>query len=103
MPSPFPGMDLYLEEPSQRPGVHQRVITYIADVMHPRIRPRYHVLIGERVYSAEPPQRFYPDVTLVRYPSKSAPSDKGVAVAEIDRHRLLHRPRAIEHGKLFPT
>jgi Protein of unknown function (DUF4058) len=33
MPSPFPGMDPYLEEPSQWPGVPQRLITYMADAM----------------------------------------------------------------------
>ena len=84
MPSPFPGMDPYLEEPSQWPGVHQRLITYMADAMQPRIRPRYHVLIGERVYIAEPPQSFYPDVTLLQYPAQRAPADSGVAVAEPD-------------------
>ena len=69
MPSPFPGMDPYLEELSQWPGVHQRLITYMADAMQPRIRPRYHVLIGERVYIAEPPHSFSPDVTLLQYPT----------------------------------
>ena len=84
MPSPFPGMDPYLEEPSQWPGVHQRLITYMADAMQPCVRPRYHVLIGERVYIAEPPQSYYPDVTLVQYPSQRAPADSGVAVAAPD-------------------
>jgi Protein of unknown function (DUF4058) len=84
MPSPFPGMDPYLEDPSQWPGVHQRLITYMADAMQPRLRPRYHVLIGERVYIAEPLQSFYPDVTLVRYPAQPVPADSSVAVAEPD-------------------
>jgi Protein of unknown function (DUF4058) len=84
MPSPFPGMDPYLEEPSQWPGVHQRLITYMADAMQPRVRPRYHVLIGERVYIAEPLQSFYPDVTLVQYPAQRAPAGSSIAVAEPD-------------------
>jgi len=84
MPSPFPGMDPYLEELSQWPGVHQRLITYMADAMQPRIRPRYHVLIGERVYIAEPPQSFYQDVTLPQYPAQRAPANSAVAVAEPD-------------------
>jgi hypothetical protein len=77
-------MDPYLEEPSQWPGVHQRLITYMADAMQPHIRPRYHVLIGERVYIAEPLQSFYPDVTLVQYPAQIAPADSRIAVAEPD-------------------
>ena len=31
MPSPFPGMDPYLEEPVLWSTLHQRLITYIAD------------------------------------------------------------------------
>lgn len=84
MPSPFPGMDPYVEEPSQWPSVHQRLITYIADVMQPNLRPRYHVLIGERVYIAEPPQNFYPDVTLVQYPAQRESGGGGAALAEAD-------------------
>jgi hypothetical protein len=83
MPSPFPGMDPYLEEPTQWPGVYQRLITYAADVLQAGLRPRYHVLIGERVYIAEPPQSFYPDVTLVQYPTQSQRKG-GVAIAEPD-------------------
>src|SRR5574341_1763260 len=53
MPSAFPGMDPYLEAPAQWPGVHQRLITYTADALQSSLRPRYQVLIGERVYIAE--------------------------------------------------
>jgi hypothetical protein len=76
-------MDPYLEEPTQWPGVHQRLITYAADVLQAGLRPRYHVLIGERVYIAEPPQSFYPDVILVQYPSQGQREGE-VAVAEPD-------------------
>jgi len=83
MPSPFPGMDPYLEAPAQWPGVHQRLITYAADVLQSSLRPRYHVLIGERVYIAAPPQSFYPDVTLLQYPTQRERSGS-VAVVEPD-------------------
>jgi hypothetical protein len=88
MPSPFPGMDPYLEEPSQWQGVHQRLITYAADALESSLRPRYHARIGERVYITEPPQGFYPDVSLVRYPAQREPSG-GVAVAEPDAPTAL--------------
>jgi len=84
MPSPFPGMDPYLEQPSGWPSVHQRLITYAADAMQPLLRPRYHVEIGERVYIAEPPQTFYPDVVLIQYPAQREAQAGGVAVAEAD-------------------
>jgi len=69
MPSPFPGMDPYLEDPTLWPDVHQRLITYIADALQPHIRPRYHARIGERLYVVEVPHIFYPDVVLVRRPA----------------------------------
>jgi hypothetical protein len=60
------------------------LITYAADAMQPSLRPRYHVMIGERVYIAEPPQSFYPDVTLVQYPAQRESGGGGIALAEAD-------------------
>jgi hypothetical protein len=81
MPSPFPGMDPYLEEPTLWPGVHQRLITYIADALQPKVRPRYHARIGERLYVVQPPHPMYPDVVLVRRPR--AVREPGPAVAPV--------------------
>ncbi|MUG92961.1 DUF4058 family protein [Scytonema sp. UIC 10036] len=50
MPSPFPGMDPYLEHPSSWPNVHHRLITAIADSISPQLLPKYQVLIEERIY-----------------------------------------------------
>ena len=87
MPSPFPGMDPYLEEPAQWPGVHQRLFTYAADALQASLRPQYHVLIGERVYIAEPPQNFYPDVTLLQRPRPRQPSNSSGYADFIDYRR----------------
>jgi len=72
MPSPFPGMDPYLEDPARWPDVHQRLITYISDALQPQIRPRYHARMGERVYIMHPPRTMYPDVVLTRQPVRDA-------------------------------
>ncbi len=72
MPSPFPGMDPYLEDPARWPDVHQRLITYISDALQPQIRPRYHARMGERVYVLHPPRTMYPDVVLTRRPVREA-------------------------------
>lgn len=53
MPTPFPGMDPYLERPSMWPGVHNRLIVAIADDLSPRVRPHYYVAVEERVYFSE--------------------------------------------------
>jgi len=43
MPTPFPGMDPYLERPDLWPHVHNRLIVAIADDLAPRLRPRRRV------------------------------------------------------------
>ncbi len=53
MPSPFPGMDPYLEQPSAWSNVHHRLITAIADDLAPQVLPKYQVLVEERIYQVE--------------------------------------------------
>lgn len=50
MPSPFPGMNPYLEHPTLWSGIHHRLITAIANDLAPKIRPNYIAAIEERVY-----------------------------------------------------
>ena len=61
MPSPFPGMDPYLEDTDRWPDVHHRLITYIAGALQPQVQPRYHVRIRERVYTARLSRAVYPE------------------------------------------
>lgn len=53
MPSPFPGMDPYLENPGLWPDVHHRLITIASDLLTTQLRPRYYVRIEERVYVSD--------------------------------------------------
>lgn len=66
MPSPFPGMDPYLENPAIWPSLHQRLITYSADVLQPVLKPRYHANIGERLYVVPVERSIYPDVSVIQ-------------------------------------
>lgn len=50
MPSPFPGMNPYLEHPELWPEVHSRLIIAIADAIFPHLRPQYRVAVEKRVY-----------------------------------------------------
>ena len=50
MPSPFPGMDPYLEHPSLWPDVHNSLIMAIRELLAPVLRPAYFCQIEERVY-----------------------------------------------------
>lgn len=68
MPSPFPGMDPYLEAPAHWPGVHQSLITYIRDALQPLVRPKYRATIGERVYVMPVGRFIYPDAAVRQAP-----------------------------------
>ena len=52
MPSPFPGMNPYLEQPGIWEEVHTRLIVAIADALGPQVRPRYRVGVEQRTYLA---------------------------------------------------
>lgn len=50
MPSPFPGMNLYLEHPELFPGLHHWLIIEIARFISPLLRPKYRVAVKVRMY-----------------------------------------------------
>lgn len=50
MPSPFPGMDPYLEHPSLWPDIHNSLTIAIADALSPLVTPVYFVGVNERIY-----------------------------------------------------
>lgn len=70
MPSPFPGMDPYLEHPALWPDVHHRLLSVIAEEILPLTSTDYYTLVEERVYvggSDDPrPKSFIPDVIVHR-------------------------------------
>lgn len=69
MPSPFPGVDPYLEHPDLWPDVHHRLIVAIADTLAPILRPRYRVLVDKRTYRVDPSEMVFigrPDVGAIR-------------------------------------
>jgi len=53
MPSPFPGMNPYLEQPEIWSQVHKWLTLLIAQTLNPQLRPKYRVAIEERVYDAK--------------------------------------------------
>jgi hypothetical protein len=54
MPSPFPGMDPYLENPGLWPEVHSRLIVAISDSLAPFLHPKYYAAIETRTYLDTP-------------------------------------------------
>lgn len=50
MPSPFPGMDPYLEQFVFWSSFHQRLLVAIADAIGPKLRPNYYAEVETRIY-----------------------------------------------------
>lgn len=53
MPSPFPGMNPYLEQDHLWPQFHQQLCTRCMEVLVPQVRPSYYVKLEEHVYIHE--------------------------------------------------
>lgn len=85
MPSPFPGMDPYLEQPELWPEVHSRLIVAIADALAPQLRPKYRVALEKRVYQTSGEEDTLvvgiPDVSVQRSISSTNLTSVNVAVA----------------------
>jgi hypothetical protein len=50
MPSPFPGMDPYLENPEIFPDLHNSIITYFREALQARLPDPYFAVLGRRVW-----------------------------------------------------
>ena len=55
MPSPFPGMNPYLERASVWPSFHQNFLTAALFQLTARLGPEYVATVGTRMYIHEPP------------------------------------------------
>lgn len=88
MPSPFPGMDPYLESPDIWPDLHHELISQIRAALNPGLRPRYVARVELRVYVTDPDdpgiEVIIPDVRLEKAVAAHARKQKvshGAAVA----------------------
>lgn len=89
MPSPFPGMDPYLEDRSLWPDVHSSLITYIREALQPQIRPKYVARIGERIQLADTPHRYIPDVLLVQTLREPPPTLRVAETMVVDEPQTI--------------
>jgi hypothetical protein len=71
MPSPFPGMDPYLEDPAFWPSFHQQFICYWCEAINERLPDDYVALVDERIVIDDPtrhgrPRAHEPDIAITR-------------------------------------
>lgn len=100
MPSPFPGMDPYLEGPGLWPDVHHEIISVARAFLNERIRPKYVARIDERVYLADEDdpdrKRIVPDLRIAVSPGREDRISSGGA-ATLD---IAEPIRLITRGEL---
>ena len=65
MPSPFPGMDPFLEGPAIFPDLHDSLITYLRDALNARLPPPYFTAIASRVRIEASNRHIGPDVNVL--------------------------------------
>lgn len=92
VPSPFPGMDPYLEDPYTWPTVHHQLTVELMGALNERITPSYFAQIELRVYKSDQddPGRklIVPDVRVLRGEGRRRPraglpaAPAGAAVCE---------------------
>lgn len=87
MPSPFTGMDPFLEDPAIFPDLHDSLITYLREALNAQLPAPYFAGIASRVWVEVSERRIEPDVNVLR-PERPPPGGGtfgdggGVAVAE---------------------
>jgi len=96
MPSPFPGMNPYLEQPALWPDFHVGLLNAIKERLVPLVRPRYYVLLERHDFLQEPPgeptgQRLRGDLLV----ATSRPPERGGGVAVLESE--VEAPATVEH------
>lgn len=86
MPSPFPGMDPFLENPAEWGDFHSRFINATSEYLADRVAPNFRVRIEERVYIVpleEPEKRhpIVPDAYIVSLPKPGRAEAAGAVTA----------------------
>jgi hypothetical protein len=101
MPSPFPGMDPYLENPDWFPDLHDSLITFIKGAVQHQLPDDYYAQSSQRVWLEYSQRYVEPDVEVVRSqePRRRAGVGGGVAVAPLHPvEPLIVSVETVEHG-----
>lgn len=87
MPSPFPGMDPFLEDPRLFPDLHGRMVIHLCEAIQPRLPEPYYALTRTRIWLEVPQRPVWPDVIVQRQngaePAGRAPRSRPIVVPVI--------------------
>jgi Protein of unknown function (DUF4058) len=95
MPSPFPGMDPYLEQSAFWSSFHSRLIVAIADYIAPQIMPKYYIEVETRTYSHANSELLVgiPDAVVFSSMDKSTLPQN--TIIETSSVAILNRPQQV--------
>jgi Protein of unknown function (DUF4058) len=97
MPSPFPGMNPYLELPALWHEFHNRLIVAISDALTPHLQPKYYVAVETRTYLDDDNSELLvkiPDAIVLTTSTK--PSVEPTAIATQTHPKQIRLPMPIE-------
>src|SRR4051794_28602536 len=101
MPSPFPGMDPYLESPDWFPDLHDSLITFIKGAVQQKLPESYYAQSSQRVWLEYSQRYVEPDVEVVRS-REPRPRGSGRAVVAVaplpPTEPLIVSVETVEHG-----
>jgi len=82
MPSPFPGMNPWLERPALWPDVHDSLIMSLRGALAPLLRPKYFLSVQQRTVIAvvpPDPHPIFPDLAVLELNKSSLMSEESLA------------------------
>src|SRR5271155_914453 len=104
MPSPFPGMDPFLEHPAFFPGVHDSFLTYMREALQRALPAPYFAEVNERLWVDTSERSIGPDVDVLRgdQPGPGLRQDNGgVAVLAPPSQPILITVPVEEHRQTY--
>jgi hypothetical protein len=97
MPSPFPGMDPYLEGPEIFPDFHDSMITYLREALQAHLPAPYFASLGRRVWIELSRRSIGPDVEVRRIERPAViRTEQGVTAAVAVSDPRIARPIAVK-------
>ncbi len=88
MPSPFPGMDPYLEDPGFWQGFHTTLLTAIRAAITPMLPPGFYAEVEQHIWFLEEdqptrPKHVKPDVYILEGPGEKNPGRRAASGAVV--------------------
>jgi hypothetical protein len=101
MPSPFPGMDPYLESPDWFPGLHDNLIVFLKGTLQRTLPESYYAESSQRVWLEHPKRHVEPDVEVVQSARRRRKRARGADLTLVEPDAagpLVVTVETIEHG-----